>query len=71
MIARAVAALLIAWLLGFAWFAAALPQPAPASARTEVIVVPTGGMGRISRGIEMLRAGSAEKELVSGVEREV
>ena len=45
MIARAVAALLIAWLLGFAWFAAALPQPAPASARTEVIVVPTGGMG--------------------------
>ena len=71
MIARAVAALLIAWLLGFAWFAAALPQPAPASARTEVIVVPTGGMGRISRGIEMLRAGAAEKLLVSGVDREV
>lgn len=71
MIARAVAALLVIWLLGFTWFAAALPQPTPASARTDVIVVPTGGPGRIGRGLEMLRAGAAEKLLVSGVDHEV
>lgn len=71
MIGRAVAALLVIWLLGFAWFAAALPQPVPASERTDVIVVPTGGVGRISRGIEMLRAGAAEKLLVSGVDHAV
>lgn len=71
MIGRAVAALLVAWLLGFTWFAAALPQPVPPTEKTEVIVVPTGGVGRISRGIEMLRAGAAEKLLVSGVDHAV
>ena len=34
-------------------FAAALPQPAPASQKTDVIVVPTGGAGRIERGLAM------------------
>lgn len=71
MIKRAFAALLVIWFLGFAWFAAALPQPAPASEKTEVIVVPTGGGGRIGRGLEMLRAGAATKLLVSGVDRDV
>lgn len=71
MIGRALAALVIAWLLGFTWFAAALPQPAPASEKTQVIVVPTGGVGRISRGLEMLRAGAAERLLVSGVDHSV
>jgi len=70
-IGRAFAALLVIWLLGFAWFAAALPQPAPANEKTEVIVVPTGGSGRIGRGLEMLRAGSASRLLVSGVDRDV
>jgi len=70
-IRRAIAALVMIWLLGFAWFAAALPQPAPAKVRTDAIVVPTGGPGRIERGLTMLRAGAAQKLLVSGVDREV
>lgn len=71
MIGRVVGFLLAVWVLGFAWFAAALPQPAPAAERTDVIVVPTGGSGRIARGIELLRQGSAEKVLVSGVFEDV
>jgi uncharacterized SAM-binding protein YcdF (DUF218 family) len=70
-IRRAIAALVMVWLLGFAWFAAALPQPAPAEDRTDVIVVPPGGPGRIERGLAMLRAGAARHVLVSGVDREV
>ena len=71
MIRRLLAALVIVWLLGFAWFAAALPQPAPASEKTDVIVVATGGAGRIERGLAMLRAHAAGKLFVSGVDREV
>ena len=71
MIRRLIAALVIVWLLGFAWFAATLPQPAPAAGKTDVIVVPTGGPGRIPRGIELLRQGSAERMLVSGVFEDV
>ena len=71
MIRRLIAALVMIWLLGFAWFAAALPQPAPASQKTEVIVVPTGGAGRIERGLAMLRAHAAGKLFVSGVDRAV
>jgi uncharacterized SAM-binding protein YcdF (DUF218 family) len=70
-IRRLLAALVIVWLLGFAWFAAALPQPAPASEKTDVIVVATGGAGRIERGLAMLRAHAAGKLFVSGVDREV
>jgi uncharacterized SAM-binding protein YcdF (DUF218 family) len=70
-IRRLLAALVIVWLLGFAWFAAALPQPAPASEKTDVIVVATGGGGRIERGLAMLRAHAAGKLFVSGVDREV
>jgi uncharacterized SAM-binding protein YcdF (DUF218 family) len=70
-IRRLVSALVIVWLLGFAWFAAALPQPAPASEKTDAIVVPTGGAGRIERGLTMLRAHAAGKLFVSGVDREV
>ena len=71
MIGRIVGFVLAVWLLGFAWFAATLPQPAPAAGKTDVIVVPTGGSGRIARGIELLRQGSAEKLLVSGVFEDV
>lgn len=71
MIGRIVGFLLAVWLLGFAWFAATLPQPAPAASKTDVIVVPTGGSGRIARGIELLRRGSAEKLLVTGVFEDV
>lgn len=71
MIGRIAAFFLAVWLLGFAWFAAALPLPAPAAEKTDVIVVPTGGSGRISRGVELLREGSSDKLLVTGVFEDV
>lgn len=61
---------LIVWALGFVWFAIALPRPAGAE-KTDVVVVPTGGEGRISRGLETLHRGWAKQMLVSGVDREV
>ena len=60
----------ILWALGFVWFAVALPLPAGAE-KTDVVVVPTGGEGRIARGLEVLRRGWAKRMLVSGVDREV
>jgi uncharacterized SAM-binding protein YcdF (DUF218 family) len=55
---------------GFLWFAAALPQPVD-GAKTDGIVVPTGGAGRIDRGLDVLRKHEAEAMLVTGVDREV
>ena len=71
MIIRAVAAVVLIWLLGFVWFAGDLPKPAADNVRTDVIVVPTGGGGRIERGLAVLHARSAQKLFVSGVDREV
>jgi uncharacterized SAM-binding protein YcdF (DUF218 family) len=70
-IRRLIAVVVLVWVLGFAWFAAALPQPAPLDRKADVIVVPTGGPGRIERGLATLRAGSARKLFVSGVDHEV
>lgn len=70
MLRRLTSLALIVWALGFVWFAVALPQPAGAT-KTDVLVVPTGGEGRIDRGLEALRRGWAGKMLVSGVDREV
>lgn len=70
MIRRALALALLVWALGFVWFAAALPQPAPPS-RTDAIVVPTGSGGRIDRGLELLSLGLAPQLLVSGVDPQV
>jgi uncharacterized SAM-binding protein YcdF (DUF218 family) len=60
----------ILWALGFVWFAIALPLPAAAE-QTDVVAVPTGGEGRIARGLEVLRRGWAKRMLVSGVDPEV
>lgn len=70
MIARGLAMLTLIYALGFLWFAAALPQPL-AGGRTDAVVVPTGGAGRIDRGLEILRDGTARAMLVTGVDREV
>ena len=70
MIRRALALLLMAWMLGFLWFAIALPSPAGAE-KTDAIVVPTGSGGRIQRGLALLRDGVAERMLVTGVDAEV
>lgn len=67
---RIVSLALIAWLLGFVWFAVTLPQPADAE-RTDAIVVPTGSEGRIPRGIDMLELGNATMMLVTGVDVDV
>lgn len=70
MIRRALSLVLIVWLLGFLWFAVALPQPQEAGA-TDAIIVPTGGAGRIDRGLDLLMRRKAAALLVSGVDREV
>lgn len=70
MVKRLVSLTLIAWLLGFAWFAALLPQPQDGG-KTDAVIVLTGGEGRVARGLEVLRKGWAGHLLVSGVDREV
>lgn len=62
--------ILLLWVLGFLWFALALPQPAGAI-HTDGVVALTGAGGRIPRAIEVLRAGQADRMLVSGVDSEV
>ncbi len=70
MIGRLFSALLIAWALGFLWFAVALPQPS-GDVRTDAVIVPTGAAGRIERGLQILRQDNARAMLVTGVDREV
>ena len=70
MLRRALSVILLFWAFGFLWFAVALPQPL-AGGNTALIAVPTGGHGRIARGLTELRAGRAPHMLVSGVDREV
>jgi uncharacterized SAM-binding protein YcdF (DUF218 family) len=69
-IRRALAWLFIAWAMGFAWFAIFLPRPFDGG-KTDAIVVLTGAVGRIDRGIARLRAGDARQLLISGVDRDV
>lgn len=70
MMRRGLALILMVWLLGFAWFIFALPQPLEGE-KTDAVVVPTGGKGRIARGLEVLDSGLAEKMLITGVDPEV
>jgi uncharacterized SAM-binding protein YcdF (DUF218 family) len=67
---RVLAAALLAWMLGFAWFAIALPRPAD-DRPTDAIVVLTGGPGRIQRALSLLERGKAKRLLVSGADRRV
>jgi uncharacterized SAM-binding protein YcdF (DUF218 family) len=60
----------MAWMLGFAWFALFLPQPADMS-KTDGVVVLTGGTNRIDRGLQVIRDGKAKRMLISGVDRDV
>jgi len=60
----------LAWLFGFMWFAILLPEP-HGSGKSDVVVVFTGGEGRIARGLEALRESWARQLLVSGVDKEV
>ncbi|MEN7537652.1 YdcF family protein [Aurantiacibacter flavus] len=70
MIRRLIAFVVLVWLGGFVWFAGVLPQP-DSAARGDAVVVPTGSGGRISRGLELLRAGVVDQMLVTGVDAAV
>jgi uncharacterized SAM-binding protein YcdF (DUF218 family) len=69
-IGRALSFFALLYAFGFLWFAAALPQPVDGG-KTDAIVVPTGGPGRIDRGLAVLAAHKAQAMLVTGVDREV
>ena len=70
MISRFLALLILVYALGFAWFSIWLPQPLD-NRSTDAIVVLTGGVGRIDRGLNLLRDGAAKRMLISGVDRSV
>ena len=70
MILRFLAFLLMVYALAFLAFAVSLPQPL-GRVETDAILVPTGGPGRIQRGLEVLRADQAPALFVSGVDPEV
>lgn len=64
---RGAAALALAWVAGFILFVLSLPGHAAPGTRTEAVAVLTGGPGRLARGVEVLKAGLADRMLVSGV----
>ena len=70
MIRRLIAFVVLAWLGGFVWFAGVLPQP-NGEARGDAVVVPTGSGGRITRGLDLLRADAVDQMLVTGVDAAV
>lgn len=71
MIRRALSLLFLVWAIGFLWFVVALPPPAAQGMVTDAVIVPTGGPGRIARGLAVLHSGEAKRMLVSGVDPEV
>lgn len=60
----------LAYVLGFVLFMLGLGRPLEART-TDAIVVPTGGAGRIDRGLALLGAGQAKRMLVTGVDPSV
>ena len=70
MLRRIVSLAVLAWLIGFLWFAIFLPSPG-GSAKSDAVVVYTGGEGRIARGLEALDKGWTKQLLVSGVDKDV
>ncbi len=70
MFQRIASLILLVWMLGFIWFAIALPQP-QYGAKTDGVAVLTGGPGRIARSLEVLDKGWSRKLLVSGVDEHV
>jgi len=70
-IARLVALIALAYLLGFAGFMLSLPQAAVEGRTTDAIVVLTGGAGRIPRGLALMEAKAAKRMLISGADPSV
>jgi uncharacterized SAM-binding protein YcdF (DUF218 family) len=67
MLARLLALVVLMWVGGFVLFVLGLPGPARADTRTDGVAVLTGGPGRVQRGVAVLKAGLAQRLLVSGV----
>jgi len=69
----AILALLIAifWLTGLVMFVEKIPRAPATSDVTDVVVVLTGGAGRIDRGVELLARNKAREMLISGVGTDV
>ena len=70
MILRFVAAILLVYTFGFLGFAVTLPKPL-AGEPTDAVIVPTGGPGRIARGLDIVERDLAKQLFVSGVDPEV
>ncbi|MDB5694785.1 MAG: hypothetical protein JWN21_328 [Sphingomonas bacterium] len=66
MIRRFFSVAVILYALGFVAFTLLLPGPLEGST-TDAVVVPTGGPGRIERGLELLARKQAKRMLVTGV----
>ena len=66
MIVRLLALIALAWALGFAAFMLLLAEPVE-GVRTDAVVVPTGGAGRIERGLVLLERRQARRALITGV----
>lgn len=72
MILRLGSLLLILYGIGFALFGVTIGEPAAAdSARTDGIVVITGGSGRIEHAVDMLAEGKGKRLLVAGADPSV
>lgn len=71
MFRRIMSFVFLVWAIGFLWFVVALPRPAEDGIKTDAVIVPTGGAGRIPRGLAVLEQGLAPRMLVSGVDSEV
>lgn len=68
---RLFAVALLLYALGFALFSVTLPTPLTDPRRTDGVVVPTGGPGRIERGLAVIERGEAKRMLVTGVDPDV
>jgi len=69
-LSRIAALVVLAYLFGFGWFVATMPQPA-GNDSTDAIVVLTGAEGRIDRAVELLSARRAPRLFVAGVDPKV
>jgi uncharacterized SAM-binding protein YcdF (DUF218 family) len=65
MIRRLLAIVLLVWVLGFTLFMVTLPRPLE-DVTTDAVVVPTGGAGRIDRGLALIASHQAKRMLISG-----
>lgn len=70
MILRLTALVVMLYALGFVLFAVTLGDPA-GPARSDAIIVLTGGAGRIERGIAVMKRGDARRMLVAGADPSV